>query len=125
MSYRHLSLVSRLSVARADNLLTKDRQRKNNIGSLRAYVGAMQCSLRRSMRLFGSGLKAGAMVASLALACHAVAQDTPVISGGVGFLTNTNQYCIEQWTYTPPDKPVEPFQWVALQEPGLARSTIG
>jgi len=43
------------------------------------------------MRLFGSGLKAGAMVASLALACHAVAQDTPVISGGVGFLTNTNQ----------------------------------
>ncbi len=29
------------------------------------------------------------------------------------FLTNTPQYCIQQWTYK-----AEPFQWVALQTPG-------
>jgi hypothetical protein len=35
------------------------------------------------------------------------------------FLTNTAQYCIRQWTYRrPSDDVVEPFQWVALREPG-------
>lgn len=32
------------------------------------------------------------------------------------FLTNTPEYCIEQWTYTPPNRPTEPFQWVARRD---------
>ena len=40
------------------------------------------------------------------------------------FLTNTSRYCIGQWTYTPPDRPTEPFQWVALQEPGHVTGMI-
>lgn len=35
------------------------------------------------------------------------------------FLSNTAQYCIRQWTYRrPSDDVVEPFQWVAVREPG-------
>lgn len=35
------------------------------------------------------------------------------------FLSNTTQYCIRQWTYRRPiDDVVEPFEWVALREPG-------
>ena len=35
------------------------------------------------------------------------------ILGNFTFLTNSPDYCIQQWMYQ-----AEPFQWVALQEPG-------
>lgn len=36
------------------------------------------------------------------------------------FLSNTPDYCIAQWSYTPRDKPTEPFQWVARRAEGIA-----
>jgi len=40
------------------------------------------------------------------------------------FLTNTPDYCIEQWTYDPPNKPIEPFQWVVRRDEGIATGMV-
>ncbi len=40
------------------------------------------------------------------------------------FLTNRTDYCLEQWVYRNRQGVDEPFQWVALQEPGHATGMI-
>lgn len=80
-----------------------DRQGKNNIPLWSAYVGPMQSMFCRFAHLPWPKLGVGLTAASLALAPSLWAQDTPLLSGGVGFFTSSNQ---RGTTYLPIAEPL-------------------